>query len=149
MMRTSMDECARGVLETVPLVMRVIRGELRKHGARELSVPQFRTLNFLSGHKGASLSEVAEHIGLTLPSMSTLVDGLVTRNFAVRRTHADDRRRVTLELTERGQSTLRTARDATQDYLAEQLETLSSEDRNTVTKSMHVLRSVFEEKISQ
>jgi DNA-binding MarR family transcriptional regulator len=144
-----MDECARGVLETVPLVMRVIRGELRKHGARELSVPQFRTLNFLSGHKGASLSEVAEHIGLTLPSMSTLIEGLVTRNFAVRRTHADDRRRVTLELTDRGQSTLRTARDATQDYLAEQLETLSSEDRNTVTKSMRILRSIFEEKISQ
>ena len=143
-----MDECARGVLETVPLVMRVIRGELRKHGARELSVPQFRTLNFLSRHKGASLSEVAEHIGLTLPSMSTLVDGLVTRNFAVRRTHADDRRRVTLDLTERGQSTLRTARDATQDYLAEQLETLSSEDRNTVTKSMRILRSIFEEKTS-
>ncbi len=143
-----MDECARGVLETVPLVMRVIRAELRKHGARELSVPQFRTLNFLSRHKGASLSEAAEHIGLTLPSMSTLIDGLVTRNFAVRRTHADDRRRMTLELTERGQSTLRTARDATQDYLAEQLETLSSEDRNTVAKSMRILRSIFEEKTS-
>ena len=148
-MRTSMDDCARGVLETVPLVMRIIRGELRKHGARELSVPQFRTLNFLSGHKGASLSEVADHIGLTLPSMSTLVDGLVARNFAVRRTHVDDRRRVTLELTERGQSTLRTARDATQDYLAGQLETVSSEDRNTVTKSMRILKSIFEEKISQ
>ena len=148
-MRTPMDECARGVLETVPLVMRVIRGQLRKHGARELSVPQFRTLNFLSGHRGASLSEVAEHIGLTLPSMSTLIDGLVTRNFAVRRTHADDRRRMTLELTERGQSTLRIARDATQDYLAEQLQSLSSEDRNTVTKSMRILRSTFEEKTSQ
>jgi DNA-binding MarR family transcriptional regulator len=148
-MRTSMDECARGVLETVPFVMRVIRRELRKHGARELSVPQFRTLNFLSGHKGASLSEVAEHIGLTLPSMSTLIEGLVSRNYTIRRTDPDDRRRMTLELTERGQSTLRTARDATQDYLAEQLETLSSEDRNTVAKSMRILRTIFAEKTHQ
>jgi DNA-binding MarR family transcriptional regulator len=146
-MRSSMDECAREVLETVPPVMRVIRSELRKHGARELSVPQFRTLNFLSGHKGTSLSEVAEHIGLTLPSMSTLIDGLVTRNFAVRRTHPNDRRRMTLELTERGQSTLRRARVATQEYLAELLESLSPDDRNTVTKSMRILRSIFAEKV--
>jgi DNA-binding MarR family transcriptional regulator len=138
-----MDECAREVLETVPLVMRVVRNELRRHGARELSVPQFRTLNFLNKNKGASLSEVAEHIGLTLPSMSTLIEGLVTRNFAVRRTHPHDRRRMTLELTDRGQATLRAAREATQHYLAQLLESLSLQDRNTVSESMHILKSIF------
>ena len=146
MMRSSMDECTREVLETVPSVMRVIRNELRKHRAQELSVPQFRTLNFLSRNKGASLSEVAEHIGLTLPSMSTLVDGLVTRNFAVRRTHPRDRRRVTLELTDRGHMILRSARDATRDYLAQKLESISLEDRSKVAESMRILRSIFAEK---
>lgn len=146
MIRSSMDECTREVLETVPSVMRVIRSELRKHRARELSVPQFRTLNFLSRNKGASLSEVAEHIGLTLPSMSTLVDGIVTRNFAVRRTHPHDRRRVTLELTDRGQMILRSARDATRDYLAQKLESISLEDRSKVAESMRILRSIFAEK---
>jgi DNA-binding MarR family transcriptional regulator len=147
LMRSTIDECAREVLETVPLVMRAIRSELREHGAKELSVPQFRTLNFLSGHKGASLSEVADHIGLTLPSMSTLMEGLVTRSFAVRRTDPEDRRRVTLELTDRGHSTLRTARDATQDHLAGLLETLSSEDRGTITRSMRILKSIFAERL--
>jgi len=145
-MRSSMDECTREVLETVPSVMRVIRNELRKHRAQELSVPQFRTLNFLSRNKGASLSEVAEHIGLTLPSMSTLVDGLVTRNFAVRRTHPRDRRRVTLELTDRGHMILRSARDATRDYLAQKLESISLEDRSKVAESMRILRSIFAER---
>jgi DNA-binding MarR family transcriptional regulator len=143
-----MDECAREVLENVPLVMRAIRRELREHGARELSVPQFRTLSFLNRNKGASLSEVAEHIGLTLPSMSTLIDGLVMRNFAVRRTHPRDRRRMTLELTDRGQTTLRTAREATQDHLAQLIQHLSQEDRNTVAKSMRILRSIFGEKVA-
>jgi DNA-binding MarR family transcriptional regulator len=143
MMASSIDDCAREVLEVVPVVMHAIRSELRKYGARELSVPQFRTLNFLSRHKGASLSEVADYIGLTLPSMSTLVDGLVIRNFAVRRTHPDDRRRMTLELTNRGQTTLRSARDATQDHLTELLESLSREDQNTVFESMRILRSIF------
>jgi DNA-binding MarR family transcriptional regulator len=148
MMRSSMDECAREVLEVVPLVMRAIRRDLREHGARELSVPQFRTLSFVSRNKGASLSEVAEHIGLTLPSMSTLIDGLVIRNFALRRTHPHDRRRMTLELTDRGQTTLRTAREATQDHLAQLIQHLSQEDRNTVAKSMRILKSVFGEKVA-
>ena len=146
-MQTSMDECAREVLETVPLVMRVIRSELRKHGARELTVPQFRSLNFLSRNKGASLSEVAEHIGLTLPSMSTLIDGLVTRNFAARRINSEDRRRMTLELTDRGQTTLHSSRDATQAYLAGLLESVSPEERATIIRSMRTLKSILVEKV--
>ena len=68
------EQCAREILDTVPVVMRMIRKELRKRGARVLTVPQFRTLAFVNRRKGASLSEAAEHIGLTLPSVSTLVD---------------------------------------------------------------------------
>ena len=142
-MQSSIDECAREVMDTVPIVMRVIRRELRKHGARELSVPQYRTLNFLSSHRGASLSEVADHIGLTLPSMSTLIDGLVTRNFAARRTNPDDRRRMTLELTDRGVTTLRTSRNATQEYLSQMFGSVSSEDRSRITKSMRTLRTIL------
>jgi DNA-binding MarR family transcriptional regulator len=142
-MQTSMDECTREVIETVPLVMRTIRSELRRHGAQELSVPQFRVLGFLNRNKGSSLSEVAEHIGLTLPSMSALIDGLVNRNLATRRTHPYDRRRMTLELTQRGENILRSARDATNTYLAERLQSLSREDRSKVAESMRILRSVF------
>jgi DNA-binding MarR family transcriptional regulator len=141
------DESAREVLDVIPLVMRGIRNELRKHGARELTVPQFRTLAFLSRRKDPSLSEVAEHIGLTLPSMSALVDGLVSRDLAVRRVHPGDRRRMILELTDRGQTMLRSAREATQAYLAELLRSQSSTDQNTITKAMRILRSVFAEQV--
>ena len=65
----SADECARQVLEIVPLVMAAIRTEIRTHRGSELSVPQFRVLIFLNRHAGASLSDIAEHLGLTLPSM--------------------------------------------------------------------------------
>jgi DNA-binding MarR family transcriptional regulator len=141
--KPSPEGCAREVLEAVPLAMRAIREHLRKHGARILSVPQFRTLLFLSRHKGTSLSDVAEHIGLTLPSMSTLIDGLVDRNYAVRRTDPDDRRRMTLTLTERGETTLKSSRQATQTYLAEQLNRLPETDRKTIVTAMQILRQVF------
>jgi DNA-binding MarR family transcriptional regulator len=142
------EQCAREVLEVVPLAMGVIRSQFRKYGPLELSVPQFRTLLFLSQHKGASLSEVAEYIGLMLPSMSGLIDELVKRDFAVRRTSPDDRRRMTLTLTERGQSTLRSAHGATQTYLAEQLNHLAQADRATIIKAMQALRPIFTEKVT-
>ncbi|HXX72343.1 MAG TPA: MarR family transcriptional regulator [Candidatus Acidoferrales bacterium] len=141
------DECAHEVLDVVPLAMRLIRKKLREHGAQFLSVPQFRTLLFISSNKGASLSEVADHIGLTLPSMSALVDGLVTRNFVVRRTRPEDRRRVDLTLTERGETTLRSARNATQDYLKVRFSGLSESERGTILKGMKILRRVFSEKV--
>ena len=142
------DECAREVLDVVPLAMRVIRRQLRRHGAQFLSLPQFRTLVFISQNRGASLSEVADNIGLTLPSMSTLVDGLVTRNFVIRRTHRDDRRRMVLALTERGQATLQTARSGTQEYLKQRFDRLSDSERTTVVRGMEILRQVFSEDIA-
>ena len=56
--------CAREVMETVPLVMRFIRMEMRSRRAPSLSVPQFRVLTFLSHKPGAPLSSVAEHLGV-------------------------------------------------------------------------------------
>ena len=78
------EDCAREVLDVVPLVMRIIRGELRRRGRPELTVPQFRSLAFLDRAGSASLSELADHIGLTLLLVSKLVDGVVERGLARR-----------------------------------------------------------------
>ena len=142
-MQFSSRECAREVLEVVPLVMRGIRAELRKHRGGDISVPQFRTLLFLNRHEDASLSEVAEHIGLTLPSMSSMVDGLVTRGLATRETHPSDRRRMTLRLTAHGHATLRSALETTETYLRELFRTLPLTERGTVVQAMQTLRPIF------
>jgi len=142
------DECAQEVLDVVPLAMRVIRKKLREHGTQLLSVPQFRTLLFISRNEGASLSEVADHIGLTLPSMSALVDGLVTRNFVTRRTHRDDRRRIDLALTQQGETTLRSAWNATQDYLKGRFDRLPETERVTIVRGMRIIRRVFSERVA-
>jgi DNA-binding MarR family transcriptional regulator len=127
----------------VPVVMRAIRTELRKHRGGDISVPQFRALFYVSRHEGASLSQVAEHVGLTMPSMSRIVDGLVARRLATRETHQDDRRRMTLALTTQGHATLRSARQTTEAYLSQLFRTLPSIKRSTVIEAMQVLRTVF------
>jgi DNA-binding MarR family transcriptional regulator len=142
-MQFSPAECAREVLEVVPLVMRRIRAELRRRSGGDLSVPQLRTLIFLSRNEGTSLSQVAEHVGLTLPSMSSIIDGLVARRLATRGTHPNDRRRMTLALTTRGQTTLRSALRATEAYLRDVFATLPPAERAIVVQSMRTLRPAF------
>src|SRR4030095_202159 len=76
---TTADRCARDVMEIVPVVMRVIRAEMRLRGGRCASVPQLRALGLVHRHPGASLTEVAVHLGVTPATASVLVDRLVRR----------------------------------------------------------------------
>ena len=139
----SPDECARQILEIVPLVMAAIRTEIRSHRGSELSVPQFRVLIFLNRHEGASLSDIAEHLGLTLPSMSKMIDGLLARNMVTRQMHSEDRRRVTLALTVPGREAMQTAYKATESRLAERLVVLPAAERRIIITAMQVLESIF------
>jgi DNA-binding MarR family transcriptional regulator len=142
-MPVSPKDTARAIIDTAPLVMRTVRAEMRCAGALHLSVPQFRTLGFVARNPRTSLSDVAEHIGLALPSMSKLVEGLVERKLVVRQNYSDDRRRITLELTARGQALLQTAHAATQTALAERLTALSESDRANIVRAMHILQPLF------
>ncbi len=131
------------VFESVPLLMRVIRAKFHEQRATEISVPQFRALAYINRNAGASLSELAGHIGLTLPSMSKLIDGLVNRNLVQRNSHSEDRRKICLRLTAEGQDELRLAHDHTQAFLAEKLSDLSEDDLKAIFHAMQVLRGLF------
>jgi DNA-binding MarR family transcriptional regulator len=129
----------------VPIFFRVIRTELRKYGAKEMSLPQFRTLAFVYRNERASLSEVADHMALTLPTMSMIVDRLVVHGFIDRREDPEDRRRMKLTLTRDGLARFESAREATMTYLEQRLGQLSASERATITTSMRILRERFVE----
>ncbi len=134
---------ARELMEVVPLVMRTLRAEMRGSRAKDLSVPQFRTLGFVHRKPGASVSDVAKHIGLALPSASKLIDGLVVRKLIHRSGHAGDRRRVNLELTARGCTVWQLARASAQASLAARLSPLDEDEQATITHAMHILYPLF------
>ena len=142
-MIASPNECARQILEAIPMVMRAIRKEMRNYRGFDLSVPKFRVLIFLNRHEGASLSEIAEHMGLALPSMSKMIDGLVARNMVIRQMDPGDRRRVTLAPTALGRTAMQSALEATAARLAERLASLPSSGRRTILEAMQILESAF------
>jgi DNA-binding MarR family transcriptional regulator len=136
-------EGASLLMEVVPRVMHRIRMEMRSHRAPGLTVPQLRTLIYLYRNEGASLSEVAEHVGLKLPSMSKTVDALVARKLVIRRAVADDRRYVSLRLSAHGLAELRRTRRMTEASLAAALRPLLPEQQAKVVEALKMLGLVF------
>jgi DNA-binding MarR family transcriptional regulator len=137
------QQCARAILDVTPNIMQTLRVQMRAQRQHDLSVPQFRTLAFLSRHPGSSLSAAAEHIGLTLPTMSVLIEGLVQRDLVYRVPDARDRRRVLLTLTAAGQSLHTAVLEGTADWLAALLEPLNEPDRAAIVQALGVLRPLF------
>jgi DNA-binding MarR family transcriptional regulator len=68
----------------------------------DLTVPQLRVLVILSAHPGASLSAVAEDLGVNPSNASRTCEQLVRRGLVTRQAQPDDRRRVALDLSASG-----------------------------------------------
>ena len=142
---TTADRCAREILETVPLVMRVVRAEMRRQGAQVVSVPQFRALAFVERHPGASLAGVAEHLGVTAPTASTIVDRLVRRRLVGRVPDPAERRRVALTLTPAGGRLFARLRSKARRQVAMRLAGASAADLRKVAGALAVLDRLFRE----
>ena len=142
-MPTSSREVAQAILEAIPTVSQAIRIVMRSQRQRDLSVPQFRTLNFIYKHPGCSLSAAASFIGLTLATMSVLVDGLVERGLVDRTVSTVDRRRKTLILTPLGEERFMKVLDCTEARLAEMMKPLSEFERSGVMQALYLIQPIF------
>ncbi len=142
-MDNSSDIVAREILDIVPVIMRVIRAEMRNHRSADLAIPQFRTLLFIERNPGSSLLTLANHLGLTPPTVSKMVDGLVLNRLLRREESLKDRRMVTLTLTAQGCTILEKARNGTLASLIDVLSRLTAEEGETVSQAMKLLHGLF------
>ncbi len=85
----------------------------------ELSLPQYRMLVFLDESGAAAASALAGRLGVSRPSVTALVDGLVARGWVTRAADPADRRRVSHQVTQTGREVLARADAAVESRLAE------------------------------
>jgi long-chain acyl-CoA synthetase len=90
--------------------------ELALAGA-DLSLPQYRILGLLTEGSAVS-SALAERLAVRPPSITAVVDGLVSKGLVERKHAEDDRRRVAHVLTTKGKKLLATANEAVDSRLA-------------------------------
>lgn len=95
----------------LPALMRAARGSYAQAIKARLGEAGFddlpRNAGFIlgaMGNHGASASDVIDGLGVTKQAASQLLDTLVLRGYLTRETDAGDRRRMRVELTERGRA---------------------------------------------
>ncbi len=135
--------CAIKLLDAVPPMTWFIRGQMRRH-RKGLSILQFRALYFVNANPSASLSQVAEHLGASLPSTSRLIGGLQSQDLLERSGSKDDRRLIELVTTPRGTAVMDSARSATLTCIDRRLANLDDRQRILIRNAMELLKTVFE-----
>ncbi len=143
-MTTENDRLAQEVMDTVPLVMRAIRKEMRSHREAGLSVPQFRAMLFINRNRDVSLARLAEHLGLTSATTSKMVNDLVLRGLVDRAAVAENRRQIRLNLTAPGAAILAAAQSQTSRHFAAVFSGILPQDRQLIIAAMSSLKAFFE-----
>ncbi len=133
---------AKRLLETIPLSMARLRMEMRSSVPPDLSVPHFRILG--SVIRGKTLvNEIAQHHGVSQPSMSRSVNSLVKRGLIERSHTSADRRQTPLGLTKKGAALFRKIKTATENRLGQKVLTMDSKSRNALLQGLAELEKLF------
>lgn len=115
---------ARLLTALAPRLNRTIRGQVRPKAG--LSMPQFVLLRAL--RDGAlPAGQLAQRFGVSRPTITRTVDGLVKKGLVERRVDASDRRVAMISLTAAGQALHESTEQAAEAYLAELLRPLPAD----------------------
>jgi DNA-binding MarR family transcriptional regulator len=94
---------------------------------------------------GIGVRGLAEREGVSTPAMSAYVDRLEAAGLVARRRSELDRRRVQLEVTEKGLRILRSARSRRTAWLADRLRRLEPEELERVEAALPALNKLLED----
>ena len=140
----SAEEAAAAILEDVPVAMRAIRARMREGRPPGISVAQFRALLYVRRHAGCGLSDLAEHLGTSVPAASELVSRLVREKLLERETDPAERRRIRLTLSAEGSGELDNARSAVVEWLRALVGTLEPGRQRALVAALADLRFLVE-----
>lgn len=144
--RTTPDQVATAILETIPPSMRAIREQMRSGRAASLSIAQFRLLLFVRRHTGTSLAPLAEHLGTSPAAASQQVERLVRAGLVTRVQNSQERRRLELSLTDAGVAALAECDARTRAWLCDRLSGLNDDDLERLAETIRGLRALLTQK---
>lgn len=136
-------ECAALMLDTFPQVMRSIAHDVREFSGGPATIPQYRVLGYLYHHGLASMGHMAERQGVTLPTMTKIVAGLVERGLVEREADSQDRRIVRLHLTDEGRALFTDIHARMQARLAALVAAMTTDDKAALAAGLRAFRDVL------
>jgi len=111
----------------------------------ELSLSQMRTLStFICENKPLKMSDVAKKLNVTLPTVTQIVDKLVSLNLLERVRNEDDRRLVIVNITEKGKRLVKMAQERRIESFKLWLGKLSIEEQMELITTLEKLNEILE-----
>jgi DNA-binding MarR family transcriptional regulator len=98
-----------------------------------LTLERWRILDLLAGRDGMTMSEIANAVVVTGPTLTRIVDDLATKALVHREVDAHDRRRVLVHLTPRGEQLRSSLRPAVAEAEAAAFSALTDDQRSTLS----------------
>jgi DNA-binding MarR family transcriptional regulator len=129
------------LIDVVNLVTQAFWAELRRSGP-SIEMSQWSTLRRI-GSSPCTMSELARHKGVGLPTISKSVEMLVRRGWVERWIDKSDRRQTMVRLTPSGRRVLTDCRRALESFLDQRLASLSAPERKAVDTSLRLVRRVL------
>jgi len=137
-MRDDRWELIRQILDLQTDLYRSLR-PAREWLEVDLTMPQTKVLFLLYSDGVARMGQLASSLGVTLSTVTGIVDRLVEQGMVQRQEHPQDRRLVVCRLTNRGSDTVERLHQAGRGRMAELLDGLSVEDLRKVVAGLVVL----------
>ncbi len=113
-----------------------------RRGAADLPDPQFNVLAILLREGPLSPGALADAEHVQPPSMTRTVNALVALGFVQKAEHPTDGRQVVVSLTPLGEAEVKETRRRRDAWLADQLATLTPEERRTLAQAAVLLRRI-------
>ncbi|MEV4703672.1 MarR family transcriptional regulator [Actinoplanes sp. NPDC049316] len=123
-------------------ITRLNRRVRQERPVGDLTFSQLSALTSLQLAGALTPRELADVERVQPPTMTKIVGKLEDRGLVARTPHPTDRRQVILAATERGRAVFAQFEKARNEWLARQLDELSSEDRDTLERAAQILQQV-------
>lgn len=140
-MAAKTDATARALLEVTMLLMRSLAARMRRGEDRLAPAHAGMLARIAEGQ--CSISDLAEHQSVRLPTISRSVSLLVERGLVERWTPAENRRQVLVRLTPEGRRALTTMKRDAERATAAVLDRLSASERRQVQEALEILTAAL------
>lgn len=114
-------------------------------GKQSMNPQQMHALFIISAHDRLTMKELSEHLGITSPSATALVNRLVRMKWVTRITDPSNRRLVRLKIDTAGKAAMDKGMNERSKAMHDVLSLLSPEDRSDFARILSNLHSILRE----
>ena len=127
-------------------VLQIEEQSLKDGVLSDLSVTEIHTIEAIGMYSERTMSEAAQTLKITVSTLTTAINKLITKGYVERKRIEEDRRVVLVKLTKRGKLAFRLHQKFHGEMINNAIEGLSIEEETILISSLNKLNDFFKEK---